>query len=349
LTQFPALVRYVWLSLWPHPLVFDYGTFWVHGAGAVLPAAAVILLLLGLTVAAVCGRRHRALGFLGAWFFLILAPTSSIVPGTTQMIVEHRMYLPLAAVLTLLVLGPAAAIERGRGRVLVGCCVVFLPVAAAYGALTFQRNAVYGSDLLLWRDTVAKRPLAARPHGYLGAVLFKEGDTAGAWAEYMKAARIDPDYPQAHNGLGTLLLKAGRTEEAITEYRRAVAGAPRYAEAQYNLGLALLAAGQAEEAVAHERAALAGRPDYPDALNTLGTALFKLGQPAAAARSFGQAVALEPTDAASRNNFGIALAHAGQLPEAVAQLEEAVRLRPGDAAIRESLSRVRAALAAGVP
>jgi Flp pilus assembly protein TadD len=349
LTQFLALVRYLWLSVWPHPLVFDYGTFWIHGAGEVLPAAAVILLLLGLTVAAVCGRRHRALGFLGAWFFLILAPTSSLVPGTTQMIVEHRMYLPLAAVLTLLVLGLAAAIERGRGRVLLGGGIVFLPVAAAYGALTFRRNAVYGSDLLLWRDTVAQRPEAARPHGYLGAVLLKRGDTSGAWAEYQTAARIDPDYPQAHNGLGTLLLRAGRTGEAIAEYRRAVAAAPRYAEAQYNLGLALLAAGQAEEAVAHERAALAGRPDYPDALNTLGNALFKLGQPAAAAASFGQAVALEPADAASRNNFGIALAHAGRLQEAVAQLEEAVRLRPGDAAIRESLARVQAAREAGGP
>ena len=349
LTQFPALVRYLRLSVWPHPLIFDYGTFWIRGAGEVVPAAVMIGLLLGLTVAATCGRRHRALGFLGCWFFLILAPTSSVIPGTTQMIVEHRMYLPLAAVWALLVLALAEAARRAGGRVILVCCAVCLPLAAAYGILTFRRNAVYGSDLRLWRDTVARRPAAARPHGYLGAVLLKSGDAAGAWEQYATAARLDPGYPQAHNGLGTLLLRAGRTDEAIAEYLRAVATAPRYAEAQYNLGLALLAAGRADEAVAHERAALAARPDYPDALNTLGSAFFKLGQPAAAATSYQQAVALEPADAASRNNFGIALAHAGRLREAAAQLQEAVRLRPGDAAIRESLARVQAARDAAAP
>ena len=33
-------------------------------------------------------------GFLGAWFFLILAPTSSVLP-ILDLAFEHRMYLPL--------------------------------------------------------------------------------------------------------------------------------------------------------------------------------------------------------------------------------------------------------------
>jgi hypothetical protein len=35
---------------------------------------------------------------LGAWFFVILAPTSSVVPIVGSPMAEHRMYLPLAAV-----------------------------------------------------------------------------------------------------------------------------------------------------------------------------------------------------------------------------------------------------------
>jgi hypothetical protein len=95
LTQFRAAAHYLRLAVWPQPLVFEYGTFWESGWQAVLPSAALVLaLLLGTVVALV---RSPVLGFAGAWFFVMLAPTS-LVPGTTQMIVEHRMYLSLAAV-----------------------------------------------------------------------------------------------------------------------------------------------------------------------------------------------------------------------------------------------------------
>src|SRR5205814_1871745 len=78
LTQFGAVFRYLWLSLWPHPLVFEYGTYWIKHASEVVPQAVVVLALLSATVFAL--RRQPALGFLGAWFFVILSPTS-LVPG----------------------------------------------------------------------------------------------------------------------------------------------------------------------------------------------------------------------------------------------------------------------------
>lgn len=98
LTQFTAVAHYLWLSLWPHPLVFEYGGFWIHSFGEIALPMTIVFALLGATVVALW--RRSPLGFLGAWFFGILAPTS-LAPGTTQMIVEHRMYLPLAAVIAL--------------------------------------------------------------------------------------------------------------------------------------------------------------------------------------------------------------------------------------------------------
>ncbi len=105
-----AVARYLRLSLWPHPLVFEYGTFWVTPAQAV-PYALAVAALAAATLWALA--RRPALGFLGFWFFGILAPTS-LVPGTTQMIVEHRMYLPLAAVIALGVAGLEALVRRPR-------------------------------------------------------------------------------------------------------------------------------------------------------------------------------------------------------------------------------------------
>ena len=49
LTQFPAIARYLRLSVWPHPLIFDYGTIWVRSAWTVLPSAFAVFLLGGVT------------------------------------------------------------------------------------------------------------------------------------------------------------------------------------------------------------------------------------------------------------------------------------------------------------
>src|SRR6185437_13300279 len=94
-TQFPAIVRYLWLCVWPSPLIFDYGTEWVKGAADLLPCIAVVAVLLAAMAAGL--RRRTALGFLLFCFFAILAPTS-LIPGNRQTAAEHRMYLPLAAV-----------------------------------------------------------------------------------------------------------------------------------------------------------------------------------------------------------------------------------------------------------
>ena len=91
LTQFMAVVRYLRLAVWPHPLVFDYGKFWVMPS-QVLPHALLVVALIGAVGYALV--RRPVYGFVGAWFCATLAP-ASVLPGTLQMIVEHRMYLPL--------------------------------------------------------------------------------------------------------------------------------------------------------------------------------------------------------------------------------------------------------------
>jgi hypothetical protein len=63
--------------------------------------------LLIATVAAI--RRWPLAGFLGVWFFVTLAPTSSFVPIATEVGAERRMYLPLLAVVALAVVAVSAA------------------------------------------------------------------------------------------------------------------------------------------------------------------------------------------------------------------------------------------------
>ena len=71
--------------------------------------------MLGGTVVALV--RWPAIGFLGAMFFLTLAPTSSIVPIASEVGAERRMYLPLAALVVLAVSLSWFGLERLRAQI----------------------------------------------------------------------------------------------------------------------------------------------------------------------------------------------------------------------------------------
>jgi len=328
LTQFEAVTRYLWLAVWPHPLVFEYGTFWVNQATEVSLYA---LLVVGLAVAVLVALwRRPVLGFLGAWFFAILAPTS-VVPGRLQMIVEHRMYLPLAAVMTLVVIGIHAAVRRQSW-------VVFAALALGLGMLTARRNEDYRSELTIWSDTLAKRPNNERAHYNLGnAWLEIPGRLNDAIAQYEEALRLNPDYAEAHNSLGfawaqmpgrlddaraqfaeSLRLDPhcasahtnlgnvwsempGRLNDAIAQYEEALRLDPDYAEAHYNLGLAFSRMpGRLNDAIAQFEEALRLRPDYAPGWHSLGVSWFQLGNLPAAAEAFRKELRLSPDDPMAR-------------------------------------------------
>jgi tetratricopeptide (TPR) repeat protein len=318
LTQFQAVTRYLWLSVWPHPLVFEYGTFWESGAAAVVPYAIPVVALAVVTLVALW--RRPVVGFLGGWFFAILAPTS-VIPGRIQMIVEHRMYLPLAAVIALVV--GAVTLRAGRRGF-----IAFLALAAGLAWLTERRNDDYRSGIVLWHDTVAKRPKNARAHNCLGVVLFKAGRTPEAIQSYETALRLQPVYPEAHNNLGYALTEAGRIPEAIKELEIALRMEPDYAIAHNNFGNALLQAGRPAEAIAHYQAALRIKPDFALAHYDLGNALLAAGRTAAAVQSYEAALRWEPDNADTEYNLGNALFTAGRIPEAIAHYQTALRIKP---------------------
>ena len=169
--QFEAVVRYLCLAFWPHPLIVDYGMLSSDTATLSVPQAIIIGLLLAGTIWGLC-RRPRV-GFLGVWFFAILAPSSSVIPLVLQQAGEKRMYPPLAAVvlgvvICAYVLGrrllDRLGLVQGRQKV-VGRLVALAPavaVALALGVVTVRRNCDYLSKMSIWNDTIAKKPDNAR-------------------------------------------------------------------------------------------------------------------------------------------------------------------------------------------
>src|SRR5439155_10962376 len=114
LNQIPMLGRYLWLMVWPSALILDYGLPRALSVRDVVPAALLVVpLVVGAGVALV---RWPKIGFLAAAFFVILAPTSSVIPISSEVGAERRLYLPFAAIALLAVLAGRAWLDRVGGE-----------------------------------------------------------------------------------------------------------------------------------------------------------------------------------------------------------------------------------------
>lgn len=362
LTQFRAITHYVRLSFWPMPLVFEYGSFWIERAADVFLEMLLVLALAGGTLFALW--KKPAWGFLGCWFFASLAVTS-FVPGTTQMIVEHRMYLPLAAGTTAFVL----LFHR----------LPFVPFLASVPLLflTLSRNRDYRSEIALWSDTVAKRPANALAHEMLGQALdragrydeatehhtaalkiypgfavahvslgddlVRTGKLADAIAHYEAALRIKPDYVDAHHELGIALARAGRRADAIAHFETTLRLKPDFADAHFDLANVLSALDRIAEATVHYEAALKFRPNYPAAHFNFANLLFDAGQPVEAVKHYQLAIEQRADFPDAWFALGMARLQLGRRDEAIAAFEAALKLNPNFTEARENLARARAA------
>jgi tetratricopeptide (TPR) repeat protein len=326
-----VILHYLRLSLWPHPLCFNDEWPVAHTLGAILPAALAIGVLGTATVWGL--MRRRAWGFLAAWFFLILAPTSSIMP-LRQLAFEHRMYLPLAAVVTLVVAGLHAASQRMVGRGWISdhaskLANVGLVLAAAgiCAVLTVRRNEVYHSPLSLWRDTVAKSPHNLSAYNNLGQLLATEGRTAEALDCFQQAVRVDPRHVETLNNMGSALVQLGRAAEAIDHHEAALRIEPDNYLTHDQLGNALSAVGRHEEAFEHYQAALRLKPDHAEGFYNWGVALFNSGRPSEAIDRFKQAVQIQPGHAKAQTNWGNALYQLGRQQEAIEHYQRALAIQ----------------------
>jgi Flp pilus assembly protein TadD len=336
LTQCQAVVHYLSLSFWPHPLVVDYGTGVIRNFSDVSwQAGFLALLLTGVAVAVV---RWPTIGFLGAWFFVILAPSSSVIPLVSQTMAEHRMYLPLAAIITGTVLG-VYALARQRGLWALG---LLLPALALP---TWLRNQDYRSELNIWSDTLQKCPGNLRARNEVANSLESLGRHDEAITQYKISLQLDPGDPAAHYNLALILMKVNRSAEAIAQFQEAIRLKPEFAEAQSELGNALIQSGKPEEGIKYCREALRLRPDFAQAQFYLGIAFFNLGQIGQARDQFAEAVRLAPDFAEAHNNLGSALYVLGRRAEAIEQYEEALSLNPDYAEAQANLEKVRAATA----
>jgi tetratricopeptide (TPR) repeat protein len=367
-TQAYAVVRYTGLSLWPVGLTFDYGPLVVSAPLTIVFCGAVVIAAIGCTAWALV--RKPLLGFLGAWFFIVLAPSSSFIPVNTQTMAEHRMYLPLVAI----IIGVAFAVFKLLGqRSWILLSLLLLPVATA----TVARNQTYLSEITLWADNVNKAP--ANHRGWLSLSsyhLYLLNDPAAAAKEAQVALNIRPNNPDGLNCLGVSLIKLGRRDEglalveqsllghqtsltlsagagaayqecgqyeqAVMHYSNVLALQSSNSAIHYNVAVCLMQLARYKEAEPHFRQALADNQAGVHILCGLGSLLQRLGRTDEAIVYFSRAVGVAPQSSAAHGGLGAAYMSQGNSVDGLRELREAVRLDPKSYQQRASLCRALA-------
>jgi len=378
LNQGPVLTDYLRTAVWPGRFVFTYGEPLQLDFIRAAPFLALIVLLLAATLWA--WLRKPSIGVLGVAFFLVLAPTSTIVPIATEVGAERRMYLPLAALITLFVVSATAAVERLApprlvvrlrriAAVSVGIASIVLIV------LTSRRNSEYVTSEALWRSTVANWPSAVahrnlatslklagkrdealehfrtvaqeRPdvHRIVGQELFELGRFDEAIDELRFFLAIaDPASDSArdvHLLLGRSLVALARTAEAANEFEAIVQARPNDVAALRALADARLDLREFDQAVETYRRYVGAQPNDTNAMINLGIALLSLGEMSQAVQTLSHATQLDPASQKAHLNLAVALAQQGALVDAAAHAARAVELAPNDGRARELLAQIR--------
>ena len=328
LTQSQAILHYLRLSVAPWPLCLDYRWPLVATWREVAWQAPLV------SIALVCGLagawRRRSWAFLVTTFFVILAPTSSLMP-LPDAVFEHRLYLPLAAVLILIILGGDALlgwIRHGVNRALrIAATAALAMLVCGFAALTSLRNADYHDEETMWRDTIIKRPDNFRAYVGLATALM----AANRGAEALTVSRT---------ALDRLPRFAAVPADEIERHWRAQPGMPvaEYAMVCHNAGAACLVLDRNTEALRYFREAARVLPRVPWIHASVAHVLFAQGRIDDAIAAWRISLALNPRAQRVQTALAVALATQGHDREAVEHYREALRLDPDDAFVRAQLA-----------
>ncbi len=220
-TEWRAIFGYLGLFVWPLGQSIDHDFPISHSPlehGAII----ALILLLGVMAAALLFRRRYPLSAFSVFlFFLLLAPTSTVIP-IADPFVERRMYL---AALPLCLIAVEFLWRRGwwREPVVWTCVALLLTVISV---ATYRRNQQWGDAWAFWTNTVSNNPEKSRPYAHLVETA-EDLNRCGEVVPYLQRAdTIMPDDPTILISWAKVLECQGQAGPALLKMQRAVFVAP---------------------------------------------------------------------------------------------------------------------------
>ncbi len=267
------------------------------------------------------------------WFFITLAPTSSIIP-LNDLAVEHRMYLPMSLGLSLIA---GVWINKFTGPLKLRLLVILMIML---GVTTINRNADWVSELSLWKDSAVKNPYSPRPHNNAGKAYYEKGDLAQASYHFEKSVANIPGFvanqynindPDSYLERKNKVLKKNVPNNTKASVPLKIIA--ELVEPHYNLASVYLDQGRLDEAEKQYLKTQALRPGHFSSKIGLSSVYNRKGLYDKALLILEEAVkenisSSDPGFALARLNLGELYGKTGKIEKAITEWEAALKINP---------------------
>jgi hypothetical protein len=226
-TQVWAFAHYLKLSVWPHPLIFDYGGgLVITEPSAVMQGAMIVVLFFGMLTW--LAFRKPAWAFPGIALSLLLGPTL-VIPIVSQTVAEHRMCLASAGVVAWFVLALFGLLRSDSDAALAGAsrrslrlAIYLIPVALLLIMRTRDHTRVLVTNESMWADTVVKQPSNQRALFTLAKIRAKR-DPPSALQLCDEAIALQGRYTaRAFEARAGIWIEQGELQKALDDLTQAI-------------------------------------------------------------------------------------------------------------------------------
>ncbi|MFH1867419.1 MAG: tetratricopeptide repeat protein [Candidatus Omnitrophota bacterium] len=333
---FVAMTNYVRVLLFPFNLHMEYGekVFNITDPRALLGILIAVALL---TLGFINRRRRPILSFSIFWFFLLLIPSSNLLPINAYM-AEHWLYIPSIGFF-LVVSKPLSNMYR-KENLRNGAVAIIILLIGFYSFFTIKHNAFWRDPITFYERTLEYAPDSAMVSNNLGEFYHRVGRDDDAIKLFKRAIEIDPLYAGAYSNLANSYKLKGDIEGAIRLYQKALELRPDAEFIYYNLGLMYNKTGRKQEAISLFNKAIELNPEYSLGYNGLGVAYFDVSRGEEAVSLFKKAISLDPGNPELYHNLGVTYIHIGKLQEGIDALKRTIEIDPTFAKAYKDLSVV---------
>lgn len=351
-TGMMALLFYLKMLFYPHPLVFYYGYNMIPVTGLSNPLVwvSIVLHLALLYVAVRLFRKKHLLSFAILFYLFNIAPFTNLITSPTGIVAERFLYIASLGFCLALVYGlfritgtspeSKTILPVKLRNLLIGTALLALPASA----LTISRNTDWKDELTLYaadmpylensakanfiyatnlRTSVIERLKAGVPRDQV------RPDAEICIRHFKRATAVYNHYPDAWNNLGEVfLLVLNEPDSAIRYFKEATRTNPEFTAAYYNLGYTYQVTNQPEKAIPEYEKALELQPYEIRAMSNLAQLYQKTGQTEKAVQLNEDIIIIEPTLDIPYINLGTYAMRNGEPEKALEYFEKAVELNP---------------------
>jgi len=190
------------------------------------------------------------------WFFITLAPTSSIFPTAIPMD-EKRMYIAGIGIFLLISYYFLKILSFANRKVHFKIIIIFMILTGAVLIRhTHLRNKLYTSAELMWKDVLAKYNENYTALNSLAAIYMKQKQYKKALALLKRAIKLMPAAYETYINIGIAYYGLRQIDKSIESYKMALKLKPDSFDAHNNLAISLIKKKQYKEALKELNTAL---------------------------------------------------------------------------------------------